>query len=201
MRAAIYARVSTHDKGQDPESQLAEMREYCKRMGWEIYREYVDYESGSKAGREEFQEMLNDARLKRFDILLVWKLDRLARSIKQLIETLDNLRAWNIEFKCITQDIDTTTPHGKLLFHIIAAFAEFERELIRDRVKAGIAKAKKKGIRVGRPPRKLEGEILERILNDRDKGMSYGQLSKKYRIPKSTLYTILKGVQKTPSEA
>ena len=201
MRAALYARVSTHDKGQDPEAQLAEMREYCRRMGWEIYREYVDYESGSKVEREEFQEMLNDARLKKFDILLVWKLDRLARSMKQLIETLDNLRAWNIEFKVITQDIDTTTPHGKLLFHIIAAFAEFERELIRERVRAGIAKAKKKGVKVGRPPRELDRKILERILNDREKGLSYGQLSKKYRIPKTTIYSILKVVQKTPSEA
>ncbi len=196
MRAALYARVSTTDK-QDPELQLQEMRDYCKRVGWEIFQEYVDYESGSNTEREMFKLMLQDARLKRFDVLLVWKLDRLARSLRQLVETLDILRSYNIEFKCITQDIDTTTPHGKLLFHIIAAFAEFERELIRERVLAGLEKARKKGIKLGRPKRELDRETVNKILVDRVKGLSYSKLSQKYGIPKTTIYYI---VQKTLAE-
>lgn len=192
MKAALYARVSTHDKGQDPELQLQEMREYCHRMGWEIYREYVDYESGAKVERAQLNAMLKDARMRRFDVLLVWKLDRLARSLKQLVEVLDNLRAWGINFKCLMDDIDTTTPQGKLHFHIIAAFAEFERELIRERVKAGIEKAKRKGKKLGRP-NKVTPEMVEEIRQRRQEGMSITQLARKYKLGRATIHRIING--------
>ena len=192
MKAALYARVSTHDKGQDPELQLQEMREYCRRMGWHIYKEYVDYESGAKSDRKQLTALLKDARLKKFDVLLVWKLDRLARSLKQLVELLDNLRAWNVEFKCMTQDIDTTTAHGKLLFHIIAAFAEFERELIRERVKAGIEKAKRKGKKLGRP-NKVTPELAEEIRQRRREGWSIGKLAERYKLGRATIHRIING--------
>ena len=150
MKVALYARVSTRDKGQDPELQLKPMREYCQKMEWE-YEKFIDYISGVKEVRPQLSELLNRLKKKDFDILMVWKLDRLARSTRQLIDIVyGELQPRNIDFICLTQNIDTTTPTGKLLFIILGALAEFEHDLIAERVKEGIAIARGKGITVGR---------------------------------------------------
>lgn len=157
MRAALYARVSTSDRGQDPELQLRELREYCGRRGWEVVGEYVDAGvSGSKYSRPELNRLMADAHKRGFDAVCVWKFDRFARSTSHLLRALETFRALGIEFCSLREAADTTTPAGKLLFTMVAAMAEFERDLIRERVRAGIRNAKAKGQRIGRKPIALD---------------------------------------------
>lgn len=192
-RAAIYARVSTRKRKerngemiyqQDPETQLKPCREYCQRMEWD-YQEYFDRESGSKADREQLNQLMEDARLKKFDVLVFYKLDRLARSVKQLIELFDFLGSKNIDIVSIKDPIDTTTPSGKLIFHIMAAISEFERELTRQRVIDGIDRAKEEGKHIGRKPVKLNLEIAKEM---KKQGFSYEQISEKLGVSKATVY-------------
>ena len=148
---AIYARVSTDRQTTD--SQLAELREFVHRSGWNIHHEYIDHGyTGANTKRPAFNEMLAEARKKKFDCLLVWKLDRLGRSLRDLITTLDELGHLGIDFISYENQLDTSTPTGKLTFHVIGAVAEFERDIIRERVRAGLANARRKGKRLGRPP-------------------------------------------------
>lgn len=150
MKAAVYARVSTADKGQDPELQLRPMREYCERTGM-LWDEYVDYASGAKTSRPALDRLMAKIKLREYDIMIVWKLDRLARSLKQLIEIVyDELRPRKIDFKCLTQDMDTTTPTGTLLFNVLGALAQCERGIHSERVTEGMALAKAKGKKLGR---------------------------------------------------
>ena len=138
---ALYARVSTLN-GQNPEMQLAELREYAIRRGWTIAGEYVDMGiSGAKESRPELNRMLADARRRRFDAILCWKLDRLGRSLKHLVTTIEDLEAYGVAFISLRDNLDLSTPSGRLMMHIIGAMAEFERELIRERVCAGISSA------------------------------------------------------------
>jgi len=152
MRAALYGRVSTTDKGQDPELQLRPLRAYCGSRGLELAGEFVDYTSGSKDRRPELDRLLDAARKRQVDCIVVWKLDRFGRSLKHLITTLDELNALGVGFISYSENIDFSTASGRLMFHIIASMAEFERELIKERVKAGIANARAKGKRHGRKP-------------------------------------------------
>ena len=153
MRAALYARVSTADRGQDPEVQLAPMRALAAAREWEVV-EYTDRASAADLrGRREWRQLLEDARLGRIDLVLVWKLDRFARSALDALQWLQQLDSAGVGLKILTQEIDTTTPSGRLVFTVLAAVAEMERELIRERVKAGIAQARARGKRLGRPPR------------------------------------------------
>lgn len=152
MRAALYARVSTIDKGQDPDLQLGALKNYCAARGIDIANEYVDYTSGSKDRRLELDKLMDAARKRLIDCIIVWKLDRFGRSLKHLIITLDELNALGIGFISYSENIDLSTASGRLMFHIIASMAEFERELIRERVKAGIANARAKGKKHGRKP-------------------------------------------------
>lgn len=148
---AVYARVSTMN-GQNPEMQLAEIREYAARRGWTIAGEYVDLGvSGSKASRPQLDRMIRDAHARRFDAIVVWKLDRLGRSLKHLVTTIEDLAAYGVSFISLRDNLDLSTPSGRLMMHIIAAMAEFERELIKERVTAGIQAARKRGVRIGRP--------------------------------------------------
>src|SRR5512145_2511183 len=150
MRAAIYARVSTFD--QEPENQLQELRRYVDARGW-IAVEYVDRGvSGAKDRRPALDQLLADAKRRRFDVLVCWRLDRLGRSLKHLISLLDDLQALGVAFVSLAEGIDATTPAGKLQMHILGAIAEFERERIRERVRAGLARARTQGKRLGRPP-------------------------------------------------
>src|SRR5919107_1833219 len=162
-RAAIYARVSTIDRGQDPETQLRQLREYADRRCFSLIEEYVDHSSGSRNDRERYRAMLDAARKRRFDVLLVWRYDRFARSMRELVNALSEFEGLGIDFISYNEGADTTTPQGKLLFGIMASLAEFERSLIAERVKAGMARAKAQGKQMGRPrlPEARRREILE----------------------------------------
>jgi DNA invertase Pin-like site-specific DNA recombinase len=151
--AALYARCSTQDKGQDPELQLVPLREYCQKRGLSIAGEYIDIGvSGTKDRRPKLDSLLDAARKRQIDLILVWKLDRFGRSLRQLVNTLEELSSLGVGFISYQDNLDMTTPQGRLMFHIIGAMAEFERELIRERVRAGIDNARRKGRRHGRKP-------------------------------------------------
>lgn len=155
MRAAIYARVSTSNNGQSPEMQTRELNEYCERRGWTLAGEYVDIGiSGAKEKRPELDRLLADAHRRRFDAVVVWKFDRFARSVSHLLRALENFESQGIEFVSLSEQLDTSTPTGKMVFTVLGAVAELERSLIAERVRAGLRNARAKGKRLGRPPRK-----------------------------------------------
>jgi DNA invertase Pin-like site-specific DNA recombinase len=164
MKAAIYARVSTID--QEPENQLLEVRRYCDVRGWSAPPfgipaiEYVDRCSGSKDSRPALDQLVADAKRRKFDVLVVWRLDRLGRSLRHLILLIDELQSLGISFVSLHEGIDATTPAGKLQLHILAAIAEFERARIQERVHAGLARARAQGKRLGRPPAHITPEKL-----------------------------------------
>jgi DNA invertase Pin-like site-specific DNA recombinase len=171
MKTAIYARVSTSNNGQSPEMQIRELREYCKRRGWKISREYVDQGfSGMKESRPELDRLLADAHLRRFDAVVVWKFDRFARSLSFLLRALETFRPLGIEFVSLSEQIDTSTPAGKMIFTVLGAVAELERSLIAERVRAGLRNARAKGKILGRP-RKLAN--LDEINRLRSQGASW----------------------------
>lgn len=152
MRVAIYARVSTIDKNQNPETQLMPLRDYCHAQGLEIYREYVDTASALDiAHRTAWRELLDDAAKRKFQMVLVFKLDRAFRSVKHMHDTLSTWEAVGVSFKSIREQFETSTALGRLLMNLLAALAEFELELIRERVKAGMERAARQGRRIGRP--------------------------------------------------
>ena len=145
---AIYARVSTRD--QNCELQLRELGQYAERRGWLVVGEYVDHISGSKDSRPHLNRLMADAHQRRFDAVIVWKIDRFGRSLKHLVTALGDLAAYGVAFVSLRDNLDLSTPSGRLMFHVVAAMAEFERELIRERVRAGLANARPKGKRLGR---------------------------------------------------
>ncbi len=136
MRAALYARVSTSNRGQDTDLQLRELREYAKQRGWTVASEYVDEGvSGSKDSRPELNRLMLDAKQRKIDCVLVWKLDRFGRSLKHLVNALAELEAVGVAFVSLRDAFDLTTPAGRLMFGVVAAMAEFERDLIKERVR------------------------------------------------------------------
>jgi DNA invertase Pin-like site-specific DNA recombinase len=152
VRAALYARVSTSNNGQDPSMQTRELREYCERRGWKVSGEFVDEGiSGTKDSRPELNRLMADAHRRRFDAVVVWRFDRFARSVSHLLRALENFKALGIEFVSISEQVDTSTPTGKMVFTVLGAVAELERSLIAERVKAGLRNARAKGKRLGRP--------------------------------------------------
>jgi len=181
---AIYARVST-DR-QSTESQLNALREYAGKRAWAISKEYIDEGyTGSNTKRPAFNEMMADAKKRKFDVLLVYKLDRLSRSLKDLITTLDDLKSIGIDFISYDNGLDTTTPTGRLMFNVVGAVAEFEREIIKERVRAGLENAKRKGKRLGRPP--ASSALVKEAKRLRSQGMSYRKIGKQLGIPESTV--------------
>jgi DNA invertase Pin-like site-specific DNA recombinase len=170
VKTAIYARVSTHN-GQDPEMQLRELREYCQRREWEITREYVDVGiSGGEEKRPELDKLLHDGHRRYFDAVVVWRFDRFARSVSHLLKALENFRALGIEFVSLSEQVDTSTPTGKMIFTVLGAVAELERSLIVERVRAGLRNARAKGKKLGRP-RKVASPIV--IARMRSEGASW----------------------------
>lgn len=156
-KCAVYARVSTSNGQQSPDMQLQALREYCAARGFAIYREYVDEGiSGAKDSRPALNELMDNARKRKFDIVCVWKFDRFARSTKHLLSALDEFKNLGIDFISYSENIDTSTPLGKAVFTIVAAIGELERSLIVERVKAGLKAAKARGKRVGRPKTKFD---------------------------------------------
>jgi DNA invertase Pin-like site-specific DNA recombinase len=149
-RAAIYARVSTD--GQNTDNQVLELRSYAERNGWSV-AEYIDHGvSGAKESRPALDRLMTDARLRRFDLVLVWRLDRFGRSLRHIVTALDELHARGVSFVSLNEGIDLSTPAGKLQLHILAALAEFERGRIRERIHAGLSRARSQGKRLGRRP-------------------------------------------------
>ncbi|MGK7345044.1 MAG: recombinase family protein [Candidatus Nitrospinota bacterium M3_3B_026] len=191
MKAALYARVSTAGKGQDADLQLRDLREYAAARGWEVFREYVDVgQSGAKDRRPELDAMLADARKRKVDLILVWRLDRLGRSLRHLVMTLDELRALGVGFVSYHENLDLTSPTGRLMFHLLGAFAQFERELIRERVRAGIANARAKGKRHGRPG-VLSPERAAEIRMMRSRGASVRRIADTFGVSKSLVHRTL----------
>jgi len=182
--AAIYARVSTDRQKVD--MQLNELRQFAARSGWSIYEEFIDQNySGGNTKRPAFTAMMDAARKRKFDLLLVWKLDRLSRSLKDLIVTLDELGSCGIDFVSYDNNLDTSTPTGKLVFQIVGAVAEFEKEIIRERVVAGLATARNKGKRLGRPP--ISKYVYDQALKMRSEGSSYRNIGKVLGIDEGTI--------------
>jgi len=183
-RVAIYCRVSTSD--QSPENQLLDLRRFVESRGFEIYKEYIDRGvSGSKANRPALNELMKDAKKRRFDSVAVWKFDRFGRSVKHLIESLELFRSLKIDFISFQENVDTSTSTGKLVFDVMAAISEFERSLIQERIKSGLRRAKAKGKRLGRPKKELNLRAV-RILS-RNHGLSLRQIEKELGVSRSVL--------------
>ncbi len=163
MKATIYARISTL-QGQSVEMQLRDLRSLAERRGLEVVREYLDEgQSGAKDSRPALDAMLADARRGRFKVLLVWKLDRLGRSLAHLVRLLEEFKASGVELLSFSEGLDFSTTTGKLLYQVISAFAEFERDCIRERVRAGLRNARAKGKRLGRPRVAVDAARIARL--------------------------------------
>jgi len=188
MRVGLYARVSTLN-GQSPEMQLGELREYALRRGWKIFREYVDVGiSGSKESRPKLNELVSDAHQRKIDAVVVWKVDRFGRSLKHLVNALADLDSYGVAFVSLRDNLDLSTPSGRLMFQIIAAMAEFERSLIQERVRAGLRNAKLKGKTLGRPRRIVSSDEMTRL---REQGASFREIAKAVGASPGTVRTRL----------
>jgi DNA invertase Pin-like site-specific DNA recombinase len=186
-RAALYMRVSTLD--QHPETQLYDLRQMAQQRGYQIVEEYTDRISGAKAKRPGLDAMMSDGRRGRFDVVLVWASDRIARSVKHFLDVLDELNRLNIEFISFREQIDTGGPLGRAVVVIIGAIAELERNLIIERVRAGMRRAKLEGRHIGRKPLVLDRGA---ILRDRQRGHSLSQLAKSHLVSRATIHRVLK---------
>lgn len=194
-KVAIYCRVST--PGQTTENQSLELRCYCERQGWTITNIYEDKGvSGASRERPALEQMLADASDRKFDVLAVWKIDRLARSTAHLVEILSRLRESEIDFCSATEAIDTTSPQGRMLLTFLGAIAEFETELISERIKAGLTRTRSNGTRLGRP---RVGFDLAEALRLRDSGLGYKQVAIRLGVPRTTLHRALRAIPKTSS--
>ncbi len=185
-RAALYMRVSTLD--QHPETQLLDLRQMAAQRGYAIVDEYTDKISGTKARRPGLDKMMSDARRGRFDVVLVWDSDRIAQSVKHFLEVLDELNRLNIEYISFRENIDTGGPLGRALVVIIGAIAELERNLIIERVRSGMRRARLEGRRIGRIPLELEHAAIQR---ERGQGQSLREIAKGHRISAATVWRAL----------
>lgn len=185
LRVALYARVSTRNNGQNPETQLIPLRQYATARGFQIAGEYVDVGvSGAKDQRPRLNWLMVDARQRKFDVVVVARFDRFARSTRHLVLALEEFNALGIDFISLSESIDTSTPMGKLVFTVIAGVAELERSLIRERVMMGLSRARAEGKRLGRP---LEGPGCDQVLELQRQGMSQRQISARLGISKTTV--------------
>src|SRR5438445_1863068 len=182
LRAALYGRVSTGE--QSTEGQLQALRRYAEARGWGS-QEFVDHGvSGAKERRPALDRLVKAARARQIDIVAVTKLDRLARSTHHLVSLGRELAALGVDLVVLDQHIDTTTPTGRLLFHMLAAIAEFERDLIRERVKAGLERAKAKGVRLGRPTARISEARLQMLQEER---LPIGQIARQLGVSRATV--------------
>ena len=186
-RAVLYMSVSTVD--QHPETQMYDLRQLATQRGYEIVNEYTDTISGAKAKRPGLDQMMADAHRGRLDVVLVWAFDRVARSVKHFLEVLDQLNHSNIEFVSFRENVDTGGPLGRAMIVIIGAIAELERNLIIERVRAGMRRAKLEGRHIGRAPLDVNRQAL---LQDRARGLSLSEIGKVHRISRSSVCRILR---------
>ena len=196
MKVALYARVSTSDKDQNPETQLIPLRDFCSAQGWELFREYVDRAPANDlAHRIQWRQLLDDAAKRRFSVVLVFKLDRAFRSVKHMHDTLAAWELVGVSFQSLREQFDTSTALGRLLLNLLAALAEFELELNREKVKAGMERARRQGHRIGRSKvtdrkgfSKRLGDILQRLIKG---DISRRQAAKELNIGYATLKRLL----------
>jgi DNA invertase Pin-like site-specific DNA recombinase len=187
MRIGIYARVSTRD--QSCELQVRDLRAYCSARGFELVREYVEVgQSGAKDSRPELNKLMDDARKRQFDGIIVWRFDRFARSTKHLLTALEEFRSLGIQFISYQENVDTSTPLGQALFTIVSAVAQLERELIRERVSAGIRNARANGKKLGRPKTLVN---RAQVLQSRQQGQSIQQIATNLGIGYGTVRSLL----------
>lgn len=185
MKAGLYARVSTDD--QQSENQLIELREYARRRGFETV-EFIEEPISGKYGEErrpKLHALMEAARSKKIDLVISWDLSRFARSIKQLVDSIENLRLWNVGFTTIRENIDTTSANGRLVFHIFAGLAEFERELIVERTKLGLRRAVAEGKKLGRPKLKVEPKTIQSFVLNLNPKPSFRALAAHFGVSKS----------------
>jgi len=186
MKAAIYARVSTSNHGQDVGMQTRELREYCERRGFEIAGEYLDEGiSGAKDSRPELNRLIADAHRRKFDAVVCWKFDRFARSVSHLLRALETFNSLGIAFVSLSEQIDTTTPAGRMIFTVLGAVAELERSLIAERVRAGLRNARAKGKRLGRPRVAVDAAKIARL---RASGASWPTIARELGLSVGTVY-------------
>ena len=192
-KAALYARVSTKD--QHNQVQIDQLRKWVDCQGWSVYQEYPDTMSGAKNARPGLDRLMADAKAGRFDMLVVWKLDRLGRSVSHLLALLDELHGYGVGFAATSQGIDTSTAGGRMLLGFLAVVAEFERELIRERTVAGLERARANGIRLGRPAVDVD---LDRLLRLRRQGLSQRVIAAKLGVGRGTVQRALRVLAQKP---
>jgi DNA invertase Pin-like site-specific DNA recombinase len=193
-RAALYARVSTDDRGQDPETQLRQLREYADRRGFAVAEEFVDVASGTRNDRPSYKRLLEAVRKRQVDVVLVWRYDRFARSTQALVNALMEFRALGVDFISYQENVDTTTPQGELVFGMMANLAQFESSLIGERVRAGMARAKAQGKRVSRPP--IPAATRRRIEELWREGRSINGIAKELGIAYGTAWNYVRATGK-----
>lgn len=185
-RAVRYLRVSRQD--QRPQLQADETGDVIDRRGWQLVDTFLDQGvSGARDRRKELDRMMEGARRRAFDIVVVWRSDRLFRSLRHMVNALGELAALGVEFVSVTEPFDTTTPQGRLLLHLVAAFAEFERGVIVERTRAGLAAARRRGVRLGRPP---AGVDPSRVREMRAKGRSFREIARELKLGVSTVHRL-----------
>jgi DNA invertase Pin-like site-specific DNA recombinase len=192
-RAALYARVSTRNGHQDPETQLLALRAVAARAGWEVVQEYVDHGVSGAKGRDKrpaFDRLCRHATRRRFDVVMAWSVDRLGRSLQDLLVFLGDVHAQGVDLYLHQQGVDTTTPGGKALFQMMGVFAEFERAMIRERVCAGLDKARAQGKRLGRPP--VTGAVERAVHTAFGEGKSKRAIARALRISDGTVRRVLR---------
>lgn len=192
MRVAIYARVSTANHGQDVEMQLRELREYAALRGLNIVQEFTDTMSGAKDSRPGLDTLMRVAKSRKIDAILVWKLDRFGRSLRHIVNALAELESVGVAFISLKDNLDLTTPAGRLMFQMIGAFAEFERETIRQRVVSGLAHARSKGRKLGRPKCSANASQVIRL---RSEGLSFEAIGQRLGISNATAFRLYKAAK------
>jgi len=197
MKVALYARVSKSDDSQDPENQLIRLRSYAKERSWQVYGEYVDHASGANDHRPELDRMMSDARARYVGLVLTTKIDRIARSARNLLNLLERLKERGVLFECADQPISTNESTGRFLVTVLGAVAELERELISERTKAGLARAKAQGKRLGHPLIDLN---MDRVRELRAQGWGYRKIAKEFGVSHQTIKNRLRiGASKSES--
>lgn len=184
--AGVYARVSTVNAGQDPTMQTRELAAYCERRGWAVFDTYVDNGvSGKRDSRPALNRLMADAHARRFDVIICWRFDRFSRSVSHLCRALETFNALDIQFVSLCEQVDTSTPTGKLVFTILGAVAEGERNLIAERVRAGLRNARAKGKRLGRPTKCVD---VDRVNSLRASGKSWRSVASMMKLSVGTVY-------------
>lgn len=186
IKVAIYLRVSTQDQNCD--LQREDLLQYTNSREWNVFQVYEDKATGTNSNRSSLKQMLQDARHRRFDVLICWKLDRIARSLKDLVTIIQELTELGVSFVALKDSVDLTTSAGRLMLHIIGSFAQFEADIIKERVRSGLDAARRKGTRLGRPPQ----VSLNKVLELQERGFSLGRIAKQIGVSKSAVWQAVK---------